>query len=172
MKLRQLAQALLFFGFALTTAPAFAEKPLAPATIVVFNQDVPESVELAKFYAQKRGIARDHLVGLSVSRTEEISRDEYDMMIRNPLRAAFKDRKWWTLNEPDDGKITVASNSIRFVAVMKGVPLKIRAVDNYPGDKPGGAPIANRNDASVDSEIAALGAFTDRISGALPNRPG
>jgi uncharacterized protein (TIGR03790 family) len=169
MNVRWLAKALLFCGFALTSPFAFAEKPLAPATIVIFNQDVPESVELAKFYAQKRGIARDHLVGLSVSRTEEISRDEYDMMIRNPLRAAFKERKWWTLNEPRDGKTTVASNSIRFVAVMKGVPLKIRAADNYPGDKPGGAPIANRNDASVDSEIAAIGAFTDQISGALPN---
>lgn len=169
MKLRRLRQTLGFFSFALTTQFALAEKPLAPATIVVFNQDVPESVELAKFYAQKRGIARDHLVGLSVSRTEEISRDEYDMMIRNPLRAAFKERKWWTLNEPRDGRITVASNSIRFVAVMKGVPLKIRATDNYAGDKPGAAPLRNRNDASVDSEIAALGAFTDQISGALPN---
>jgi uncharacterized protein (TIGR03790 family) len=169
MKLRRLAPALLFLGFAHATLPAFAEKPLAPATIVVFNQDVPESVELAKFYAQKRGIARDHLVGLSVSRTEEISRDEYDTMIRNPLRAVFKERKWWTLNEPRGGPVTIASNSIRFVAVMKGMPLKIRAADNYPGDKPGGAPIGNRNDASVDSEIAALGAFTDQISGALPN---
>lgn len=169
MKLRRTRQLLFLFVFALATRLVFAEKPLAPATIVVFNQDVPESVELAKFYAQKRGIARDHLVGLSVSRTEEISRDEYDMMIRNPLRVAFKERKWWTLNEPRDGKITVASNSIRFVAVIKGVPLKIRAADNYSGDKPGGAPLGNRNDASVDSEIATLGAFTDQISGALPN---
>jgi uncharacterized protein (TIGR03790 family) len=169
MKPRRFGQAFLIFGFALVTPLAVAEKPLAPATIVVFNQDVPESVELAKFYAQKRGIARDHLVGLSVSRTEEISRDEYDMMIRNPLRAAFKERKWWTLNEPREGKITVASNSIRFVAVIKGVPLKIRPAENYSGDKPGAAPLGNRNDASVDSEIAALGAFTDQISGALPN---
>jgi uncharacterized protein (TIGR03790 family) len=148
---------------------ALAEKPLAPATIVVFNKDVPESVELAKFYAQKRGIDRSHLVGLSISRTEEISRDEYDAMIRNPLRAVFKERGWWTLNEPRDGPARVASNSIRFVAVMKGVPLKIRQVADYPGDKPGPPPLANRNDASVDSEIAALGEFSGQISGPLPN---
>ena len=169
MKLHRLAQALFFPALALVAPIVLAEKPLAPSTIVVFNQDIPESVELAKFYAQKRGIAQDHLVGLSVSRTEEISRDEYDLMIRKPLRAAFKERKWWTLNEPREGQITLASNSIRFVAVMKGIPLKIRAAENYPGDKPGAAPIGNRNDASVDSEIAALGAFTDQISGALPN---
>src|ERR1051326_3031379 len=107
MKLRWLG--LLFFATAITL---FAEKPLAPATIVVFNQDVPESVELAKFYAQKRGIARDHLIGLSISRTEEISREEYDAMIRNPLRAIFKERGWWTLKEPRGGPVTVTNNSI------------------------------------------------------------
>src|SRR2546423_11558968 len=104
---------------------ALAEKPLAPATIVVFNKDVSESGELAKFYAQKRGIAADHVIGLSISRTEEIGRDEYDTMIRDPLRAIFKERGWWTLNEPRDGGITVTANSIRFVALIKGVPLKI-----------------------------------------------
>ena len=166
MKLAPLGPAFLLFCF---TLPVFAEKPLAPATIVVFNKDVPESVELAKFYAQKRGIARDHLVGLSVSKTEEISRDEYDAMIRDPLRAAFKERKWWTLNEPRHSVITVASNSIRFVALMKGLPLKIRAAENYPRDKPGPGPVGNRNDASVDSEVATLGAFSEQISGALPN---
>jgi uncharacterized protein (TIGR03790 family) len=167
MNLRRLGNWILFFVSASTLA--FAEKPLAPATIVVFNKDVPESAELAKFYAQKRGIARDHLVGLSVSKTEEISRIEYDTMIRDPLRAVFKERNWWTLHEPRGGQVTVESNSIRFVAVMRGMPLKIRPATNYPGDKSGEPPIWNRNDASVDSEVAALGAFSDQISGPLPN---
>lgn len=162
-------KALLFFWFASGIPLAFAEKPLAPATIVVFNKDVPESVELAKFYAQKRGIAADHLVGLSCSRTEEISREEYDTRIRDPLRAAFKERKWWTLQEPSNGQITIVANSIRFVALIKGMPLKIRTAPDYPGDKAGGAPIASRNDASVDSELATLGAFSSQISGVLPN---
>src|SRR3954470_10094507 len=108
-------------------AVAFAEKPLAPATIVVFNADVPESVELAKFYGQQRRIARDHLVGLSVSKTEEISRVEYDTMIRDPLRKVFRERGWWTTEK---GKGTepgrVIGSSIRFVALIKGIPLKIR----------------------------------------------
>jgi uncharacterized protein (TIGR03790 family) len=166
MNLRRLANWLLFF--VITSTLAFAEKPLAPATIIIFNKDVPESVELAKFYAEKRGIARDHLVGLSVSRTEEISRDEYDMMIRNPLREIFKERKWWTLEKGIETERVVGS-SIRFVAVIKGIPLKIRPTTDYPGDKPGGPPIGNRNDASVDSEIAALGALSPQISGPLPN---
>ncbi|MEN3369874.1 MAG: hypothetical protein V7609_2017 [Verrucomicrobiota bacterium] len=146
-----------------------AETPLAPATIVVFNKDVPESVELANYYAKRRGIAQDHLVGLTCSKAEEISRDEYDVTIRDPLRATFQEMKWWTLHEVRGGQTTIAENSIRFVALMKGMPLKIRAATDYPGDKPGPPPITNRNDASVDSELAALGAFAGQISGALPN---
>src|SRR3954468_10431497 len=141
---RRSALVLCALAFALTRA--FAEKPLAPATIVVFNKDVPESVELAKFYAEKRGIPRNHLVGLSCSKTEEISRDEYDTMIRDPLRAVFSERKWWTVGEPRDGHVSVTNNSIRFVAVMKGVPLKIRPASSYPGDKPTGPPLGDRND--------------------------
>jgi uncharacterized protein (TIGR03790 family) len=167
MKFR--GQAFSVFCFVFLATPLFAEKPLAPATIVVFNEDIPESVELAKFYAQKRGIARDHLVGLSCSRTEEISRLEYDTMIRNPLRAIFKERKWWTLREPREGRPSVTATSIRFVALIKGIPLKIRGTTEYPGDKSSEPPLGNRNDASVDSELAALGLFTDQISGAPTN---
>lgn len=145
-----------------------AEKPLPPATIVVFNKDVRESIDLAKFYAEKRGIARDHLVGLSCSKDEEISREEYDTTIAGPLRAVFAERKWWKLRN-SEGQDTAASNSIRFVALIKGIPLKIRKTDDYPGDKSGSGPIAGQNAASVDSELAALATLSPRISGALPN---
>ena len=146
-----------------------AEAPLAPATIVVFNSSIPESMELAKFYAQKRGIARDHLVGLACSREEEISREEYDRTIANPLRAVFRERKWWTLREPIEGPPSVTANTIRFIALIKGMPLKIRAAEGYPGDKVGNAPIGNRNEASVDSELALLSRFSSEISGAINN---
>src|SRR6202040_2649231 len=111
--------------FAATVVRA-VETPLPPATIVVFNRDVSESVELAKFYAQKRGIARDHLVGLSCSPNEEISRDEYEATIAGPLRVVFKERNWWTVHDSTDGRSSVTANAIRFVALIKGVPMKIR----------------------------------------------
>ncbi|MDQ2659794.1 MAG: hypothetical protein M3Y03_05185, partial [Verrucomicrobiota bacterium] len=97
------------------------DDPLAPATIVVFNKNIPESAELAKFYAFKRGIARDHLVGLACSHEEEISRDEYDRTIAKPLRVIFGDRKWWSLIQAEgDRPMILGSSSIRFVALIKG----------------------------------------------------
>src|SRR6266852_2329847 len=103
-----------------------AEEPLAASTIVVYNKTVSDSVELAKFYAQQRGITRDHLVGLTCSTEEEISREDFDATIADPLREIFKTRHWWTMRQPPEQTEAVLKTSIRFVAVIKGMPLKIR----------------------------------------------
>ncbi|MGI8436142.1 MAG: TIGR03790 family protein, partial [Chthoniobacterales bacterium] len=150
---------------------ARAEPSLADATIVVFNSDVPESIELARFYAEKRGIARDHLVALRCSTEEEISREDYDRTLAGPLRVIFKKKKWWSENPPEKkgGLPTVTSISIRFVALIKGMPLKIKPAEKYPGDKPQPGPLGSRNEASVDSELAVLSRFQPIISGAVSN---
>ncbi len=148
-----------------------ADQSLAAATVVIYNKIVPDSVALAKFYAQQRGIPRDHLIGLTCSLEEEINREQYDVSIAEPLRQIFKDRHWWTMREAPDNKPAVANSTIHFVATIKGVPLKIRATtEPYPGDEPGPGPIANQNEASVDSELATLAlAVPQHISGVIPN---
>ena len=151
------------------TGSTLAEPALQPLTIVVFNSSNRESADLAKFYAQKRGIAADHLVGLACSSEEEISRDEFDRTIAAPLRERFKEQKWWRVRESADAPPTVTENSIRFVALIKGIPLKIRAASDYPGDKRTDSPIGSKNEASVDSELAVLARFSPEISGVLKN---
>ena len=111
---------------------AAAEQPLQPATVVVFNSNDRESSDLAKFYAEKRGIARDHLVPLACSTDEEISRDDYDRTIAGPLRERFKERKWWTVREVADAPSTVTANSIRFVALPNVLTLRRYVVSSTP----------------------------------------
>jgi len=159
---------LLVFVLLLLNAPA-AEQPLAQSTIVLYNKAVSDSVELAKFYADQRGIASDHLIGLTCSTEEEISREEYDATIAEPLREIFKQRHWWTLRESPDQAPVVTANTIHFVAIIKGIPLKIRSTSTYLGDQPRPSPIGSRNEASVDSELAALALYSRQISGATPN---
>ena len=147
-----------------------AEQPLAASTIVVYNKTAPDGAELARFYAQKRGIASDHIVGLTCSLAEEITRDEYDATIANRLREIFKAKHWWRTRETEDHQEAMLTTTIRFVALIKGMPLKIRAApEPYPGDKVGGGPIQDRNEASVDSELATLGYFSPQISGVRGN---
>src|SRR4051812_604051 len=156
---RNLILMVSLFSLLAFSSSSNADPALAPATIVVFNSSVPESVELAKFYAQKRGIARDHLVGLDCPKEEEISREDYDRTIAGPLRDIFKKRGWWTVSQSAEGGPTLTSTTIYFVALIKGIPLKIRGVDNYPGDIKREPPVGNRNEASVDSDLCLLGRF-------------
>jgi len=156
-------------GWVLSINAPAAEQPLAQSTIVLYNKAVADSVELAKFYAEKRGIAPDHVIGLTCSTEEEISREEYDTTIADPLREIFKQRHWWTLNESGKQSPVVTASAIHFVAAIKGIPLKIRSIPAYPGDQPRPVPIGSRNEASVDSELAVLALHSRQISGATQN---
>ncbi len=164
-----LASAAPGFDTALELTPKPKGDPAVAATVVIYNSRAVSSEDLAWFYAKARGIAADHVVGLDCPVTEEITRQDYDTTIAEPLRKIFSERGWWTLRP---GKpVEVSESRVRFIALMRGMPLKIQQVDHYEGDSAVGAPpiIARVNAASVDSELAALGYFTRSISGALRN---
>ena len=154
-------RALLFSLLVLYAATyAFARDSLSAATIVLFNSSDPESAELARYYALKRDIPPNHLVGLSCPASEEISRADFDRTIAVPLRAKMESKGWWKTVRVPGNKKAVVETSIRFVAIMRGVPLKIAAdqLISPPSDTRNIPPaISSRNDASVDSEIASLG---------------
>lgn len=157
-------------GIGLTSLPA--DNPAACA-VVVYNKNDPNSRDLAVYYAEKRGIDWEHVFALDCPNREDITRAEYDTTIAAPLRAWFDERHWWA-RTPDRPGIEpsskVLSNRIRFLVLMRGVPLRIQPVANYPGDfsqEP--SPLKEQNAACVDSELAALGLFTRMISGLVPN---
>lgn len=145
------------------------ETDLAAATVVIYNRAEPESAALARFYAEARRIPSDQLIGLECSSEEEISRQEYDTTIAEPLRKIFTDRHWWTLRVDRDEAPVVRRNRIRFVALIRGMPLKIRPAVDYPGDRAANNSATNQNQASVDSELAVLGLFSRQISGPTNN---
>ena len=114
-------------SFSIVQSVCAVEQPLAASTVVVYNKTAPDAAELAKFYAQKRSIAADHIVGLTCSLSEEISRDEYDATIANRLREVFKAKKWWTMRETEDHHEAVMATSIRFVALIRVIPSRVPA---------------------------------------------
>lgn len=148
---------------------ARAADDLAKATIVVYNRAAPESAGLARFYAARRHIPDDHLVGLECSTEEEISREEYDGTIAEPLRKVFLERHWWNQHGDASGEAVVSSNQIHFVALIRGMPLKIRATGIYRGDHAASNLLGFLNQASVDSELAILGLYSRQISGPAVN---
>lgn len=179
MRLRLLACSLL----AAATLPAQLLRPPgggvdvnnpANLAVVVYNSADPLAKPLAEFYASKRGIPADRLVALRTALVEEISRDEYDRDIAEPLRKAFDENKWWerTRDRPSmNPTSTVTATRIRYLVLMRGLPLKIaqRTVPYENDSTLQPAPLKDVNCASVDSELAVLGGFTRTISGFVPN---
>ena len=65
---------------------------------------------------KKRGIPKAQVVGLKCPKTEEITRDDYEKTLAEPLRRTFSANAWWKLREPENPAGPVESNKIRFVA--------------------------------------------------------
>jgi uncharacterized protein (TIGR03790 family) len=144
--------------------------PDVAATLVIYNENDKESKPLAEFYASRRGIPKDQVLGLKCPTTEEINRTEYDTKIAEPLRTAFTTNFWWKLRPEGDQLGPIEACRIRYVVLMRGMPLKISAQANYAGDKAADpSPINQHNEASLDSEIAVLCLRTRVISGANNN---
>ena len=138
----------------------------APFTVVVYNKGVDESRKLAAYYAQKREIPIDNIIGLNCPTAEVISREEFDETIRDPLRAAFDANGWWEREKGGDGTVRPTRNKMKFVALMYGMPLKIKRTPPQPTGatdpetgKPVLAPATHQNSdaASLDSELLLLG---------------
>jgi len=160
-----------FLGIWLFAMPgAWASSPEAGATIVVFNRNDPDSGALAQYYAKCREIPAPQVVALDCPGTEEISRADYERTIAAPLRKIFESRGWWTIEAGEAGRSVVVATKIRFVALMRGMPLKIAGDPTMaPGREVSGLPalITSRNEASVDSELACLG--EERYPGIVGN---
>lgn len=144
----------------------------ASATVVLYNKNDPDSPGLAQYYANRRDIPSSQVVGLDCPPVEEIQRADYEKTIAAPLRELFRKRGWWTIGRNASDRQVVAGSKIHFVAIMRGMPLKIA---NDPSILPStsirGMPevIAARNDASVDSELTTLGMFLNSPAGIVPN---
>src|SRR3954462_7785694 len=90
---------------------AFASPLLAldPAEIaVVVNRAVPSSTELGEYYCKARGVPKENIISLVLTREEEISRAEYDKWLVEPLRE----------------KLAAKKDKIKCLLLMSGVPLR------------------------------------------------
>ncbi|MEO6848448.1 MAG: TIGR03790 family protein [Chthoniobacterales bacterium] len=140
------------------------------ATIVIYNQNDPDSKELAEYYASKRNIPTQRVIGLDAPISEEISRTDYVQRIQNPLRKIFTTNKWWKLGKLPNGKQGARSCVIYFAALIRGMPLKIASDSSVQGvnnELP--AVMRTRNESSVASELVCLGMFDYPLNGAIPN---
>jgi uncharacterized protein (TIGR03790 family) len=98
------------------TAPVLALTP--EEVLVVANANVEASVELATYYAQKRGIPDENIVLINTTADYGVSREDYDEQILTPIRNFMAQRAY--------------DSPIRCICLMWGVPVRVENIARIP----------------------------------------
>ncbi|MGB0992788.1 MAG: TIGR03790 family protein [Akkermansiaceae bacterium] len=164
--MKQLLLALTASLFA--TASSTAEIP--PETVaILYNTESAESKELATYYAKARSIPTANLIGLSLPTTDDVSREDYNDQLRDPLRKIFGQRGWWQMGTNAQGKKLPTSSKVTTLVCMRGVPFKIKRSAKIPPATNMPKQFAPANEASVDSELTMFGVEGLSEAGPLNN---
>ncbi len=138
------------------------------SVVVVYNTKLPESQRVAEYYAERRQVPKEQLIGLELPTDETMSREDYRKKLEEPLWQALLAKKLFTLKaDAEDNKLTtpsVATAKIRYAVLCYGVPLKIGKdaslvetdIEQIP------APL-RENYAAVDSELSLLPMKTRKL---------
>ena len=137
--------------------------------VVVYNSRMAESRELAFYYAQRRQVPRDRVLGFNLPTSETLSRADFREQLQKPLLKALEKEGWLTIRSvvkpatsqgPGDATFKVTDAKVRYVVPVFGVPVRVL---KDPGlSEPGLAKLPEplrRNEAAVDSELAVLPAY-------------
>jgi len=151
-------------------SPALAQDS-GSSVAVVYNRALPESKQVAAYYAERRGVPSSQVFGFDLPTSETISRADYLSKLEEPFLHELTDKKLFTLgtNSP---KSRLADAKIRYAILCYGVPTKILADSAL---KEGGEEKLQlelrRNDASVDSQLACIALPPEKVTwtGILPN---
>lgn len=152
--------------------PAHATGP-GDEVIIVYNTRVPESKDIADYYAARRFVPANQIFGFPLSTNEGMSRAEFRDVLQKPLAQELKKEKLWqigsttiaaTTNHPRRVERKPVESKIRYAVLCYGVPLR---VDKDPTLKEDGMeklrPELHRDEAAVDSELALLPLIEEKL---------
>ncbi|MDD2335120.1 MAG: TIGR03790 family protein [Geobacteraceae bacterium] len=99
------------FAVVLLLMPAMVWGLTPAEVVVVANRFAADSVNLARYYMEKRGIPRGNLILIDLKSSESCSREVYDEEIATPVRDFLRKK---------------SRNDVRCLVTMFGVPLKVK----------------------------------------------
>lgn len=160
--LRQTAAAIVLA--LLVTAAVQAAAPEAERTIVLASETVPEGVEVARHYLESRGIPEENLCLVAAPADEEISRDQFDRTIRDPLRAFLTEWEGRLQVGLPDGMLTLGLGDRRakYLVPVFGMPIKVTGYEDVKT-------MYLSKAAAVDSELVLVPSGGHELVGGLVN---
>lgn len=152
--------------------------------LVIYNARMPASEAVARHYARKRSVPESQVLGLPLPDGANLSRADYVSSLQEPIRRHLADKglaEW--VNDPgapNQGRkgasagprvrLRLVRSEIRYLLLCYGVPWYIPHDPSLRSDIEGVPAQFQRNDASVDDELALLPrlGFDDPIA-TVPN---
>jgi uncharacterized protein (TIGR03790 family) len=154
---RQSGVILFLVWCALVWLPSGALALSARDLIVVYNRNVTDSQAVAVYYAEKRRVPSDNLVGVEVSTSEDMSRQEYDEKLVPPVRTLVDKLK-------TQGRTPA-------ILLVYGIPLRVGASPPTKDDQVL-KELANKKLKEYQKLVLPLVLRLDQLTPALPALPG
>lgn len=150
---------------------------LAARVVILANRDDPDSLRIARHYAEVRGVPSTNIISLSMPVAETITWAEFIPKIWNPLLNALVVAHWVDAMpmEAHDAigrrRYAAHGHQIAALVICRGVPLRIA---NDPAYAAAVSPLSVRgefqtNAGAVDSELALLATPDYPINAFVPN---
>jgi len=160
-----------------TSVPrAAAEENLAARVVLVANSEDPDSLRIARHYAEVRGVPRENIIALKLPLAESITWREFVVTLWEPLLAELIRAKWvdaipMALTDAvGRRKLAVYSHRMAALITCRGVPLKIEHDAALYTASPFTQKAEFRTNAgAVDSELSLLAHPNYPINAFVPN---
>ena len=159
------ARALALSGLLILPAGA-APGDLAQRVVILANASDPDSLRIARHYAEQRAVPEANIIALKLPLAETITWPEFVAAIWQPLQDELIHRAWIDAipMAPTDSvgrkKHAVFGHRIAALVVCRGVPLRVTNDPSVEADRPPfmGREIFRTNSGAVDSELALMAA--------------
>lgn len=138
---------------------AFACALTPQQVLVVYNAGSPLSKKAAVRYAEVRRVPSENLVGLKGVGKGDVSREQFDSLIRRPLLEAAQEKSWRLPTAVSLG----GRKPVYAMVLMPDLPMRVQELPGPDGKVP--APFIPQTRASIDSELSLLGARYELNSG-------
>jgi uncharacterized protein (TIGR03790 family) len=121
VKFIYLPRVVLIFLVAAVFAPAARGGLTADQIALIVNKNVPESAQLAEFYAKARDVPDGRIIALDLPTGDEISFDQYERQVVPQVRKFLEDNG--------------LTQKVTCLVTMYGVPLRVAAHVNSPEEQ-------------------------------------
>jgi uncharacterized protein (TIGR03790 family) len=142
---------LILTGFLLVVFPAAASALSARDLIIVYNRNLPDSQGVAAYYAGKRHVPLENLVGVDVPVSEDLSRSDYDHKLVPPLKAMVDRFR--------------ARGKTPAILLVYGIPLRVRGVPLTKADQELKS-LANTKVKEYQEQLVQMVIKLDQLTGA------